>query len=54
MYFDEAINIYGNGVGVVKISSNRKKYLVLIKLKFECTINTAEYEACIFELDAVL
>jgi len=40
MYFDGAVNVYGNGIRVVIISPNRKQYPVLIKLQFECTNNT--------------
>ena len=36
------------------ISPNRKQYPISIKLQFECINNTAEYEACILELEAVL
>jgi hypothetical protein len=39
MYFDGAVNVYDNRVGVVIISPNRKQYPVLIKLQFECTNN---------------
>jgi len=54
MYCDEAVNVYGNGAGEVIISPNKKKYPVLIKLQFECTNNTAGYEACILGLEATL
>ena len=47
MYFDGAVNIYGNGAEAVIISPNRKQYPVLIKLQFECTNNMVAYEACI-------
>ena len=54
MYFDGAINIYGNWAGVVIISPSKKQYPVSIKLQFKCTNNTAEYEACILGLEFVL
>jgi hypothetical protein len=54
MYFDRAVNVYGNRVGAVIISPNKKQYLVSIKLQFECTNNTAKYKACILRLEAVL
>jgi len=54
MYFDRAVNVYGNTVGAMIISPNKKQYLVLIKLQFECTNNTAKYKACILGLEAVL
>jgi ribonuclease HI len=54
MYFDRAVNVYGNRVGAMIISPNKKQYLVSIKLQFECTNNTAKYKACILGLEAVL
>ena len=46
MYFDGAVNMYGNGIGAVVVSPSGKQYPVAIKLNFECTNNIAEYEAC--------
>ena len=54
MYFDEAVNIYGNGAGTITISFDKKQYLVSVKLKFKCTNNITEYEACILSLKAML
>ena len=54
MYFDGAVNVCGNGVGAVIISSDKKQYPVSVKLQFGCTNNTAEYEACILSLGAAL
>ncbi|XP_061965340.1 uncharacterized protein LOC133689500 [Populus nigra] len=54
MYFDGAVNVSGNGAGAVIISPDKKKYPISIKLQFECTNNTAEYEACILGLEAAL
>jgi putative ubiquitin-RnfH superfamily antitoxin RatB of RatAB toxin-antitoxin module len=54
MYFDGAVNVCGNGVGAVIISPDKKQYLVLVKLQFGCTNNTAEYEACILGLEVAL
>jgi ribonuclease HI len=54
MYFDGAVNVCGNGAGVVIISPDNKQYPVLVKLQFGCTNNTAEYEACILGLEAAL
>ena len=54
MYFDRAVNVYGNRVGAMIISPNKKQYLVSIKLQFECTNNTAKYKACILGLEVVL
>jgi ribonuclease HI len=54
MFFDGAVNVYGNGAGAVIISPDKKQYPVSVKLHFECTNNTAEYEACILGLEAAL
>jgi hypothetical protein len=54
MFFDGVVNVYGNGAGVVIISLNKKQYPVLVKLHFECTNNTAEYEAYILDLETAL
>ena len=54
MFFDGAVNVYGNGAGAVIISPDKKQYPVAVKLHFECTNNTTEYEACILGLEAAL
>ncbi|XP_073268737.1 uncharacterized protein [Populus alba] len=54
MYFDGAVNVSGNGAGAVIISPEGKQYPISIKLQFNCTNNTAEYEACIHGLEAAL
>ena len=54
MYFDGVVNVSGNGAGAVIISPEGKQYPISIKLQFNCTNNTAEYEACIHGLEAVL
>jgi len=54
MFFDGAVNVYGNGAGVMIISPDQKQYPVSVKLCFECTNNAAEYEACILGLEAAL
>ncbi|KAG5241524.1 RNA-directed DNA polymerase (Reverse transcriptase), Ribonuclease [Salix suchowensis] len=54
LYFDGAVNVSGNGVGAVIISLDRKQYPFSTRLQFECTNNTAEYEACIIGLEAAL
>jgi hypothetical protein len=54
MYFDVVVNIQGIGAKVVIVFPNRKQYPILINLQYECTNNTAEYEACILGLEVVL
>jgi hypothetical protein len=54
MFFDGAVNVYGNGVGAMIISHDQKLYPVSVKLHFEFTNNTVEYEAYILSLEAAL
>ena len=54
MFFDRAVNVYGNVAGAMIISLDQKQYPILVKLHFECTNNTTEYEACILGLEAAL
>ncbi|XP_061951794.1 uncharacterized protein LOC133674601 [Populus nigra] len=54
LYFDGAVNVSGNGAGAIVISLENKQYPVSTRLLFECTNNTAEYEACIIGLEAAL
>ncbi|XP_073263054.1 uncharacterized protein [Populus alba] len=54
MYFDGKVNVSGNGAGAVIISPEGNQYPISIKLQFNCTNNTAEYEACIHGLEAAL
>jgi ribonuclease HI len=54
IFFDGVVNVYGNGASTVIISLDQKPYPVLVKLHFECTNNTTEYEACILGLEAAL
>ncbi|XP_070025156.1 uncharacterized protein [Nicotiana sylvestris] len=50
MYFDGAVNIKGVGIGAILISPIGHHYPVTARLRFFCTNNTAEYEACIMGL----
>ncbi|KAJ9135006.1 hypothetical protein P3X46_032230 [Hevea brasiliensis] len=54
MYFDGAINLSGNGIGVVLISPDGKHFPIAIKLRFDCTNNVIEYEACVMGLQAAI
>ena len=47
MYFDEASNALGLGVGAVLISLERNHCSFTAKLSFDCTNNVVEYEACV-------
>ncbi|XP_070035328.1 uncharacterized protein [Nicotiana tomentosiformis] len=50
MFFDEAANFKGVGIRAILVSETGQHYLVSKKLRFPCTNNMAEYEACIFGL----
>ncbi|PKI73731.1 hypothetical protein CRG98_005880 [Punica granatum] len=54
IYFDEAVNFVGSGVGAVLISPDGRHYPVAAKVDFSCTNNVAEYEACILGLQAAM
>ena len=47
MYFDGAVNQYGNGIGVLLITPEWSHIPLAVKLNFEATNNMTEYEACI-------
>ena len=53
MYFDGAVNQYGNGIGILLITPEGSHIPLAIKLNFETTNNMAEYEACIFGMKAL-
>ena len=53
LYFDEAVNQYGNGIGILLITSKGSHIPLAIKLNFEATNNMAEYETCIAEMEAL-
>ncbi|XP_070040405.1 uncharacterized protein [Nicotiana tomentosiformis] len=50
LFFDGAANMKGVGIGVVLIFETRHHYPVTAQLRFYCTNNMAEYEACILGL----
>jgi ribonuclease HI len=54
MYFDGAVNVYENRADTIIISPNKKYYSISVKLQFEYTHNTTEYEACMLGLEAAL
>ena len=53
MYFDGAMNQYGNGIKLLQITLDGSHVLLAVKLNFEATNNMAEYEACIARMDAL-
>ncbi|XP_070015918.1 uncharacterized protein [Nicotiana sylvestris] len=50
MFFNGATNFKGVGIGAVLVSETCQHYLVSTKLRFPCTNNMAENEACILGL----
>ncbi|PKI40895.1 hypothetical protein CRG98_038736, partial [Punica granatum] len=54
MYFDGAVNSTGSGISTVLISPEGRHFPVVAKIHFPYTNNVAEYEACIFSLQAAI
>ena len=46
MWFDEASNVLGHGVGAALVSSDNQCIPFTARLWFDYRNNTAEYEAC--------
>ena len=53
MYFDRAINQYGNGIGIPLIILEGSHIPLSIKLNFEATNNMAKSMACIVGMEAL-
>ena len=53
MYFDEVVNQYGNGIGILLITLKGSHKPLVVKLNFEVTNNMAEYETCIIGKEAL-
>ena len=54
LYFDEASNALGHGIGAVLIISEGEYYPFTARLDFNCTNNVTEYEACAIGLQATI
>ena len=54
MYFDGAVNQYGNGIRVLLITLDGSHITLAIKLNFEAINNVAEYKTCIIGMEALL
>ncbi|XP_050896236.1 uncharacterized protein LOC127102972 [Lathyrus oleraceus] len=54
LVFDDAFNTRGHGIGVVITSPTGFHLLFTARLCFDCTNNMAEYEACIYGLEAAI
>ena len=53
MYFDGAVNQYGNWIGILLVTPEGFHMPLAIELNFEVTNNMAEYEACIVGIKAL-
>ncbi|XP_023925091.1 uncharacterized protein LOC112036481 [Quercus suber] len=53
MYFDGAVNQYGNVIGVLLITVDGSHVPLAIKLNFVAANNMAEYEVCIARMEAL-
>ncbi|XP_038891606.1 uncharacterized protein LOC120080994 [Benincasa hispida] len=54
MMFNGASNELGHGIGAILTSLEGKLFPFTMKLKFDCTHNIAEYEACSMGIQAAL
>ncbi|XP_015072712.1 uncharacterized protein LOC107016907 [Solanum pennellii] len=54
LYFDVATNTKGTGIGAILISPTGQHYPATARLRFFCTNNTTEYEACIMGLNMAI
>ncbi|XP_009617364.2 uncharacterized protein [Nicotiana tomentosiformis] len=50
MFFDGAANFKGVGIGAVVISESGQHYPASANIRFPCTSNMTEYEACIHRI----
>lgn len=53
MHFDGAVNNRGAGIGVILITPKGEIIPMAKNIEFEVTNNQDEYEACIFDLEAL-
>ena len=53
-YFDRAMNNRGAGLGVILVTQKGEIIPMAKKLDFKVTNNMAEYEACIYRVEAAL
>ena len=54
MYFDGAVNYKGAGIGVIIVTPEGEVLPFAKRLMFSVTNNMAEYEACIFGVEALV
>ncbi|XP_070025628.1 uncharacterized protein [Nicotiana sylvestris] len=51
IFFDGALNVKGVRIGAILISPTGQHYPATAQLRFFCTNNTAEYEACLMGMN---
>ncbi|XP_039682835.1 uncharacterized protein [Medicago truncatula] len=54
LIFDGAVNVYGSGIGAVLITPKGTHIPFTARLRFDCTNNIAEYEACIMGIEEAI
>jgi len=54
LIFDGAVNVYGNGIGEVLLTPKGTHIPFTARLRFDCTNNIAEYEACIMGIEEAI
>ena len=54
LYFDGSVNNKGAGLGVILVTPEGETIPMAKKLDFKVTNNMAEYEACIYGVEAAL
>ena len=54
MYFNEAVNYRGAGIGVIVVTPEGETLPLAKRLMFPITNNMAEYEACIFGIETLV
>jgi len=54
LIFDEAVNVYGSGIGEIIITPKGTHIPFSTRLTFDCTNNMAEYEACIMGIEEAI
>ncbi|XP_070007731.1 uncharacterized protein [Nicotiana sylvestris] len=54
MFFDGVVNAKGIGIGAILISPTGQHYPATNRLRFFCTNNTVEYEACIMDMNMAI
>ena len=54
LYYDGSKTHDGAGAGCILLDPHKNKFLISCRLEFQCTNNTAEYEALILGLKKAL